>query len=104
MLQALSRGASYRRGLRERGVNNVMAKVFTKSHFFGFDCHDKSIEATRESAKREGCRPVTFELVAAGGPTPLGLCGSTSNSSVPLVPSRMYSLEDGFLLSDFRLK
>ncbi|MGA8593324.1 MAG: class I SAM-dependent methyltransferase, partial [Bryobacteraceae bacterium] len=32
----------------------LMAKAFPKSLFFGFDYHDKSIEAARESAKREG--------------------------------------------------
>ena len=26
----------------------LMAKAFPKSHFFGFDYHDKSIEAARE--------------------------------------------------------
>jgi SAM-dependent methyltransferase len=32
----------------------LMAKAFPKSRFFGFDYHDKSIEAARDSAKREG--------------------------------------------------
>jgi hypothetical protein len=32
----------------------LMAKAFPKSRFTGFDYHDKSIEAARESAKREG--------------------------------------------------
>ena len=32
----------------------LMAKAFPKSQFFGFDYHDKSIEAAGESAKREG--------------------------------------------------
>jgi len=31
----------------------LMAKAFPKSKFFGFDYHDKSIEAARETAKRE---------------------------------------------------
>lgn len=31
----------------------LMAKAFPKSRFFGFDYHDKSIEAARESARRE---------------------------------------------------
>jgi len=40
-----------------------MAKAFPKSHFFGFDYHDKSIEAARESAKRNGVADrVTFEV------------------------------------------
>src|ERR1700693_4866025 len=32
----------------------LMAKAFPNSQFFGFDYHDKSIEAARESAKRNG--------------------------------------------------
>ena len=32
----------------------LMAKAFPKSRFFGFDYHDKSIEAARESAGRAG--------------------------------------------------
>jgi SAM-dependent methyltransferase len=32
----------------------LMAKAFPKSHFFGFDYHDKSIEGARETARREG--------------------------------------------------
>jgi methylase of polypeptide subunit release factors len=32
----------------------LMAKANPKSQFFGFDYHDKSIEAARESAKKEG--------------------------------------------------
>lgn len=44
----------------------LMAKAFPKSHFFGFDYHDKSIEAARESAKREGVADrVTFEVAKA---------------------------------------
>ena len=43
-----------------------MAKAFPKSHFFGFDYHDKSIEAARESAKRNGVADrVTFEVAKA---------------------------------------
>ncbi len=38
-----------------KGASTVlMAKAFPKSHFFGFDYHDKSIEAARDSAKRQG--------------------------------------------------
>ncbi|MFZ3340410.1 MAG: class I SAM-dependent methyltransferase [Terriglobales bacterium] len=44
----------------------LMAKAFPKSSFFGFDYHDKSIEAARESAKREGLSDrVTFEVAKA---------------------------------------
>jgi len=32
----------------------LLAKAFPKSKFFGFDYHDKSIEAARESAGRQG--------------------------------------------------
>ena len=32
----------------------LMAKPYPKSQFFGFDYHDKSIEAARELAKQEG--------------------------------------------------
>ncbi len=44
----------------------LMAKAFPKSRFFGFDYHDKSIEAARESAKRDGVADrVTFEVAKA---------------------------------------
>jgi SAM-dependent methyltransferase len=44
----------------------LMAKAFPKSQFFGFDYHDKSIEAAREAAKREGVADrVTFEVATA---------------------------------------
>jgi SAM-dependent methyltransferase len=44
----------------------LMAEAFPKSHFFGFDYHDKSIEAARESAKRNGIADrVTFEVAKA---------------------------------------
>ena len=44
----------------------LMAKAFPKSRFFGFDYHDKSIEAARESAKREGvAERVTFDVSKA---------------------------------------
>jgi ubiquinone/menaquinone biosynthesis C-methylase UbiE len=44
----------------------LMAKAFPNSHFFGFDYHDKSIEAARESARREGVADrVTFEVARA---------------------------------------
>jgi SAM-dependent methyltransferase len=44
----------------------LMAKAFPESRFFGFDYHDKSIEAARESAKRNGIADrVTFEVAKA---------------------------------------
>jgi SAM-dependent methyltransferase len=44
----------------------LMAKAFPKSQFFGFDYHDKSIEAARETAKREGLGDrVTFATAKA---------------------------------------
>jgi len=50
-----------------KGASTIlMAKAFPKSHFFGFDYHDKSIEAARESAKREGIADrATFEVAKA---------------------------------------
>jgi SAM-dependent methyltransferase len=44
----------------------LMAKAFPKSHFFGFDYHDASIEGARASAKREGVADrVSFEVAKA---------------------------------------
>lgn len=44
----------------------LLAKAFPKSQFFGFDYHDKSIEAARESAWRESVdNRVTFEVAKA---------------------------------------
>ena len=44
----------------------LMAKAFPKSHIYGFDYHDKSIEAAREAAKRQGVADrVTFEVAKA---------------------------------------
>lgn len=44
----------------------LMAKAFPNSRFFGFDYHDKSIEAARESARRAGLADrVTFEVARA---------------------------------------
>jgi SAM-dependent methyltransferase len=44
----------------------LMAKAFPKSKFFGFDYHDKSVEAARESAQRAGVTDrVTFEVAKA---------------------------------------
>lgn len=44
----------------------LMAKSFPNSQFFGFDYHDKSIEAARESAKRQGVADrVSFAVAKA---------------------------------------
>jgi hypothetical protein len=44
----------------------LMAQAFPKSRFFGFDYHDKSIEAARESAWRNGIdHRVSFEVSKA---------------------------------------
>jgi SAM-dependent methyltransferase len=44
----------------------LLAKAFPKSRFFGFDYHDKSIEAAREYARRDGlAERVTFDVVKA---------------------------------------
>ena len=44
----------------------LMAKAYPKSRFYGFDYHDKSIEAARESAQRAGVADrVTFEVAKA---------------------------------------
>jgi SAM-dependent methyltransferase len=44
----------------------LLAKAFPKSRFFGFDYHDKAIEAAREYAQREGLADrVAFEVVKA---------------------------------------
>ena len=50
-----------------KGASSIlMAKAFPNSHVFGFDYHDKSIAAARESAIREGVADrVTFEVAAA---------------------------------------
>jgi ubiquinone/menaquinone biosynthesis C-methylase UbiE len=50
-----------------KGASTVLlAKTFPKSKFYGFDYHDKSIEAARETAKREGVGDrVTFEVAKA---------------------------------------
>jgi len=44
----------------------LLAKAFPKSKFFGFDYHDKSIEAAREYASGDGLADrVTFEVSKA---------------------------------------
>jgi ubiquinone/menaquinone biosynthesis C-methylase UbiE len=50
-----------------KGASTIlMAQAFPKSQFFGFDYHDKSIEAARESARRNGVADrVTFNVIKA---------------------------------------
>ena len=50
-----------------KGASTILlAKAFPNSKFFGFDYHDKSIEAARESARRNGVADrVTFEVAKA---------------------------------------
>jgi SAM-dependent methyltransferase len=50
-----------------KGASSIlMAKAFPKSHVFGFDYHKESIEAARESAKKEGVDDrVTFEVATS---------------------------------------
>jgi len=50
-----------------KGASTIlMAKSFPKSHFSGFDYHDKSIEAARDSARKQGVSDrVTFEVSKA---------------------------------------
>jgi len=50
-----------------KGASTIlMARAFPKSRFFGFDYHDNSIEAARESSKRNGVADrVTFEVAKA---------------------------------------
>jgi SAM-dependent methyltransferase len=50
-----------------KGASTVlMAKAFPNSQFYGFDYHDKSIEAAREAAKRNGVADrVTFDVSSA---------------------------------------
>ncbi len=44
----------------------LMAKAFPNSQFFGFDYHDKSVEAARESARRNDIADrVTFDVANA---------------------------------------
>jgi SAM-dependent methyltransferase len=50
-----------------KGASTILlAKAYPKSQFFGFDYHPGSIEAARESARRQGVADrVTFEVSAA---------------------------------------
>ena len=44
----------------------LMAKAFPKSEFFGFDYHDKSVEAAREKARKDGLSGrVNFDVAKA---------------------------------------
>jgi 2-polyprenyl-3-methyl-5-hydroxy-6-metoxy-1,4-benzoquinol methylase len=53
-------------GCGEGASTILMAKAFPNSQIFGFDYHDKSIEAARKSAKRQGVADqVTFEVAKA---------------------------------------
>jgi SAM-dependent methyltransferase len=53
-------------GCGKGASTRLMAKAYPRSHFFGFDYHDKSIEGARESADREGLgKRVTFEMAKA---------------------------------------
>jgi 2-polyprenyl-3-methyl-5-hydroxy-6-metoxy-1,4-benzoquinol methylase len=63
----LARGAKVADVGCGKGASTIlMAKAFPKSHIFGFDYHDKSIAAARESAKRQGVADrVTFEVAKA---------------------------------------
>ena len=50
-----------------KGASTILlAKAFPNSHFFGFDYHDKSIEAAREAAVRNGVADrATFAVSSA---------------------------------------
>jgi SAM-dependent methyltransferase len=50
-----------------KGASTIlMAEAFPKSRFWGFDYHDKSIQAARESAKRAGMADrITFDVSGA---------------------------------------
>ena len=53
-------------GLYKALAEKLMAKAFPNSEFFGFDYHDKSIEAARESARAAGVAGrVRFEVAKA---------------------------------------
>jgi SAM-dependent methyltransferase len=50
-----------------KGASSIlMAKAYPKSHVFGFDYHEKSIEAAREAAAREGVADrITLEVASS---------------------------------------
>ncbi len=63
----LARGAKVADVGCGKGASTIlMAKAFPNSQIFGFDYHRKSIEAARESARRQGVADrVTFEVAKA---------------------------------------
>jgi SAM-dependent methyltransferase len=63
----LARGAKVADVGCGKGASTIlMAKAFPNSQIFGFDYHNKSIEAARESARRQGVADrVTFEVARA---------------------------------------
>src|SRR5580698_7967445 len=63
----LTRGAKVADVGCGKGASTIlMAKAFPKSHIYGFDYHDKSIEMARDSANREGVADrVTFQAASA---------------------------------------
>ncbi len=65
--EKLQKGASVADVGCGKGASTVlMAKAFPNSRFHGFDYHDKSIEAARETARREGVADrVTFSVSKA---------------------------------------
>jgi SAM-dependent methyltransferase len=65
--QKLERGARVADVGCGKGASTLlMARAFPNSQFFGFDYHDKSIEAAREAARREGLADrVTFNVASA---------------------------------------
>ncbi|HET7346072.1 MAG TPA: methyltransferase domain-containing protein [Acidobacteriaceae bacterium] len=65
--QKLERGARVADVGCGKGASTLlMAKAFPKSQFFGFDYHDKSIQAARESARRQGLADrITFDVAKA---------------------------------------
>lgn len=65
--EKLARGAKVADVGCGKGSSTIlMAKAFPKSHIYGFDYHDKSIEAAREAAKRQGVADrVTFQVAKA---------------------------------------
>ncbi len=65
--EKLTRGAKVADVGCGKGASTIlMAKAFPNSQIFGFDYHDKSVEAARESAKRQGLGDrVKFEVAKA---------------------------------------
>ena len=65
--EKLTRGAKVADVGCGKGASTIlMAKAFPNSQIFGFDYHDKSVDAARESAKRQGLGDrVKFEVAKA---------------------------------------